>query len=299
MLRCPAAARLARPRLTISSPTQSSPAQGSPTQGSPTARHAPQGGVHPIEWGCELLGTAILLVGGLSAICLDFGAHGPIAAHVASHSLRLLITGLLFAGTGSLVAISPLGRRSGAHLNPVVTLAFWIRGNVHPHDLIGYSVSQFVGAVLGTAVVELLWGNTARVLSFGATVPGRGLDGIEASGVETLMTAALVLTILLMTSHRSSARWTPLVVWLLIAVLVWQGAPYTGTSLNPARSLGPAMLGHRFSIYWVYVIGPTAGALVAAGLHRVLPGDPPVTAKLFHDPRYPSTLGGTAPVAER
>src|SRR5580692_7262434 len=134
MLRCPAAARLARPRLTISSPTQSSPAQGSPTQGSPTARHAPQGGVHPIEWGCELLGTAILLVGGLSAICLDFGAHGPIAAHVASHSLRLLITGLLFAGTGSLVAISPLGRRSGAHLNPVVTMAFWLRGNVHPHD---------------------------------------------------------------------------------------------------------------------------------------------------------------------
>jgi aquaporin Z len=265
----------------------------------PGERRQPRGGLHPVEWSCELVGTALLLIGGLSAICLDFGPHSPIAPHLPSHSWRLLLTGLLFAGSGSLVAISPLGRRSGAHLNPVVTLAFWLRGNVHPHDLLGYSVSQFAGAFLGTVVVDLLWGSTARAVSFGATLPGHGLDGRQAAVVELLMTASLVLAILLMTSHPASARWTPLVVWLLIAALVWQGAPYTGTSLNPARSLAPAVFGHELGIYWVYVAGPVVGALLAAALHRALPGDPPVTAKLFHDPRYPSTLGGTIPVAKK
>jgi aquaporin Z len=263
----------------------------------PRQHHDPQPGLHPIEWGCELIGTALLLIGGLSAICLDFGANGAVATHVASQSSRLLITGLLFAGTGSLVAISPLGRRSGAHLNPAVTLAFWLRGNVHSHDLLGYSVSQLAGAVLGTLTVKALWGHTARVLSFGATMPGHGLDHLEAAGVETLMTAALVLAILLMTSRPSSARWTPLVVWIVVAALVWQGAPYTGTSLNPARSFGPALFAHLLGGYWIYLAGPLAGALLAAALHEVLPGDRPVTAKLFHDPAYRSTLGGSLPIA--
>jgi aquaporin Z len=262
----------------------------------PADPHQPQSGLHPVEWGCEFIGTALLLIGGLSAICLDFGANSAIAVHVPSHSTRLLITGLLFAGAGSLVAISPLGRRSGAHLNPAVTLAFWLRGNVHRHDLLGYSVSQVAGAVLGTLAVEALWGHTARVLSFGATVPGHGLNDLQAAGVETLMTAALVLAILLMTSRPGSAPWTPLIVWIVVAVLVWQGAAYTGTSLNPARSFGPAMLGHRLDVYWIYVAGPLAGAALAAGLHEVLPGGRPVTAKLFHDPSYRSSLGGSLPV---
>lgn len=90
----------------------------------------PQPGLHLAEWSCELLGTALLLLGGSSAVCLDFGPHSPLRG--LGSSVRLLLTGLLFAGTGSLLAISPLGRRSGAHLNPVVTLAFWTQRKVHP-----------------------------------------------------------------------------------------------------------------------------------------------------------------------
>ncbi|MGI8713160.1 MAG: hypothetical protein ACR2NR_08260 [Solirubrobacteraceae bacterium] len=82
------------------------------------------GGWHRLPWGCEFLGTAILLSGGLSAVFLDFGPSSPITPHLSSMSARLLLTGLLFAGTGSLVALSPIGRRSGAHLNPAVTVAF-------------------------------------------------------------------------------------------------------------------------------------------------------------------------------
>jgi len=99
-----------------------------PLYGPRSLRTTP-GNQHLAEWSCELLGTALLLLGGLSAVCLDFGPHSPLRG--LGSSVRLLLTGLLFAGTGSLLAISPLGRRSGAHLNPVVTLAFWTQRKVH------------------------------------------------------------------------------------------------------------------------------------------------------------------------
>lgn len=135
----------------------------------------PQPGLHLAEWSCELLGTALLLLGGLSAVCLDFGPHSPLRG--LASSFRLLLTGLLFAGTGSLLAISPLGRRSGAHLNPVVTLAFWTQRKVHPHDLAGYVGAQLLGAVLGTAAVAGLWGGEARAVHLGATAPRARSDG--------------------------------------------------------------------------------------------------------------------------
>jgi len=255
----------------------------------------PQPGLHLVEWSCELLGTGLLLLGGLSAVCLDFGPHSPLRG--LSSSFRLLLTGLLFAGTGSLLAISPLGRRSGAHLNPVVTLAFWTQRKVHPHDLAGYVGGQLLGAVLGTAVVAGLWGGEARAVHLGATAPGRGLTRPAAMLVEAAMTAVLVLVLLLMTSSAQTARWTALVLWPVIAVLVWQGAPYTGTSLNPARSLGPALLAPLLGPYWVYVAGPLLGGAVAVGGFALLRDRQVLTAKLFHDPRYRSTLGTSLTVS--
>ena len=141
-----------------------------------------EGGWHWAPWLCEFFGTAILLCGGLSAVFLDFGPHSPIAPHLTSHSARLLLTGLLFAGTGSLVALSPLGRRSGAHLNPAVTLAFWTQRKVHPHDLAGYVIAQLLGAITAGAGLKLAWGHTARALHLGATQPGHGFTPLDATG---------------------------------------------------------------------------------------------------------------------
>jgi aquaporin Z len=259
---------------------------------------APQGGWHWAEWSCEFVGTALLLLGGLSAICLDFAPGSPVASAVPDHSARLLITGLLFAGTGSLVAVSPLGRRSGAHLNPSVTLAFWRRGHMHPHDLVGYVVAQVSGAFAGTALVRWWWGSKARAVELGVTQPGHAI-GTGAVGVEAFMTFLLVLGILLMVSSAKTARWTPLLVWILVAVLVWQGAPWTGTSLNAARSLAPAALAPHTAYLWVYLSGPLVGSLVAVAAFSAVPGLETRTAKLFHDPRYSSTMGTTLPVAAR
>jgi aquaporin Z len=235
------------------------------------------------------------LIGGLSAVCLDFGPGSPLDG--VSHSVRLLVTGLLFAGTGSLVALTPFGRRSGAHLNPVVTLGFWTQRKVHPHDVAGYVGAQVVGAIAGTAVIKLVWGHRASAVHLGTTMPGHGLDDVQVVLVEAGMTAALLLAILFMTSSVRTARWTPLVLWFLIAALVWQGASYTGTSLNPARSFGPALLAHLLSNYWIYVVGPVLGGAIAVGIFALFRDVQVVTAKLFHDPSYPSTLASSLPVA--
>jgi aquaporin Z len=219
-----------------------------------------------------------------------------VASVVPDHSARLLITGLLFAGTGSLVAVSPPGRLSGAHLNPSVTVAFWLRGHMHPDDLAGYIVAQVAGAFAGTALVRWWWGQKARAVGLGVTQPGRGIGAAGAAGVEAVMTMLLVGGILLMVSSARTARWTPLLVWLLVAVLVWQGAPWTGTSLNPARSLGPAVLSPNTANLWAYLIGPLTGAVLAVVAFGAVPGLETQVAKLYHDPRYPSTMATTLPL---
>lgn len=243
--------------------------------------------LHWREWLAELAGTALLLIGGLSAITLDFGTHSPVAKVLPSHSMRLLLTGALFAAAGSLIAISPLGRISGAHLNPAVSLAFWLSGKMHHHDVGAYVAAQCAGACLGAIAAKWAWPDLASA-GYGVTQPGPTIAPGEAVLIETGMTALLLLTILLFLSSMRTAHWTPLAVWFVVTLLVWQGAPFTGTSLNPARSLGPALSASNFHDFWIYVIGPLTGAAIAtlivvAGIRLR-----PVTAKLFHDPAYSS-----------
>lgn len=256
-----------------------------------------QGGWHWSEWGSEFAGTMLLLLGGLSAVCLNFATGSPVASVVADHSVRLLLTGALFAATGSLVAVTPLGRRSGAHLNPSVTVGFWLRGHMHPHDLVGYLLAQFAGAFAGAGLVKWWWGYKARSVDLGVTQPGHGIGAPGAAAVEAVMTMLLVLGILLMVSSPRSAPWTPLLSWFLVTMLVWQGAPWTGTSLNPARSLAPAALSPDLANLWAYLVGPVAGSMLAVQVFNTIPGLETRTAKLFHDWRYPSTMATTLPVA--
>lgn len=255
---------------------------------------APTAGWHWVDWACELAGTMVLIAGGLSAVTLDFMAHSPVATLVPSHYWRFLITGVLFASTGALVTVSPLGRRSGAHLNPAVSLAFFTQGHLHRADLAGYVASQCAGALLGAAVVRWCWGHGAVSVHDGLTAPGPGVTPWEAAGIEAAMTGCLVLVIFSFVSSERTARWTPLAVLVVIALLVWQTAALTGTSLNPARSLGPAAVTGDFRDYWAYVVGPLGGALAATFLWRAVPRHT-LTAKLFHDPTYRSVFQSIIP----
>ena len=130
--------------------------------------------LHWFEYGAELVGTAFLLFAGVSAVVVNFGVGSPLVPVVPNKSVRLLITGLLFAGSSSLVAISPLGKLIGGHINPAVTLAFWVQGKMHPFDLGGYLLGQFLGAIIGTWLVVLVCGGQAASVGDGMTVPGAG-----------------------------------------------------------------------------------------------------------------------------
>lgn len=128
------------------------------------------------------------------------------------------------------------------------------------------------------------------------TSPSSSTSTVAAVAIEALMTALLVATILAFLSRRQLAAWTPLAVWILVAVLVWRGAPYTGTSLNPARSIGPALVASNFAGLWIYLAGPAIGATAVAIAVRRL-GIQPLTAKLCHDTHDPSSHASALPVA--
>lgn len=249
-----------------------------------------QGRLHWIEYGAELLGTAILVFVGLSAVVFDFAEGLPMEHLIPNQSIRLLITGLVFAGSGSLVAISPLGKRSGAHINPAVSLAFWLQGKMHHYDIGGYIIGQFIGAIIGAAFLVLVWGKYATSVRNGMTLPGQNYSIMDAFLAEVLMTFLLVLSIFIFVSSYRLMRWTPLMTWLLVATMVWLEAPVSGASMNPARSIGPALVSCLWQNQWLYCIAPLLGAMLAVGGFRLVTiGERDIlTCKLFHVPRYRS-----------
>jgi aquaporin Z len=260
-----------------------------PSAPEPQPAHA---GFHWRIWGAEAAGTGLLVLGALSAVALVLGDRSPVAD--ASESVRLLLTGMLVGVTVTLIVISPLGRLSGAHLNPAVTLAFRVVGRVSRHDVAGYLAAQLAGALAGALAFRLLWGSVALSVDGGVTHPS--LATAAAIGIEAGMTGLLVGMIFVFLSRERLMRWTPLMLWPLIGALVWRGSPYTGTSLNPARSAGPAVAFADFSDLWLYLVAPIFGALAVAVLwRRRHPNAWPMTAKLFHDARYPSSLGCDVP----
>jgi aquaporin Z len=245
--------------------------------------------LHWPEYGAELLGSAFLVFIALSAVTLTFGSGSPLAAVLAASSARRLMAGLILAASGPLVALSPLGKLSGAHLNPALSLAFWLQGKMHPHDLVGYLASQLLGAVLGAGLAVLIWRERAARVHNGVTAPGMGYPIWGILLIEMGLTCLLVLaTFLFLSSHRLM-HWTPLMTWLLVAFIYWLVAPISGSSLNPARSFGPALVSWFWRDQWVYDVASPIGALLAVGLFRSLSRvgiHDVLTAKLFHAPRY-------------
>lgn len=215
----------------------------------------------------EAAGTGLLLLAGLSFVILDFGAGSPLLKWLPDPGTRRLITGFLFGATGGLIAVSPLGKLSGAHLNPVVTFAFWVQGKLQTHMLAGYVLMQFAGAALGSLPL-LLWGQMGSSVAFGATVPGRGYSTVVVIAGEVLTTGTMILGLFFFLSHARLRRFTPLLFPFLYAGMVFLEAPLSGTSTNPARSFGPALVAGIWQDWWIYWLGPLLGALLALALIR-------------------------------
>jgi aquaporin Z len=217
--------------------------------------------------GAELLGTALLVAVGLSIVILAFGLGSPIVELIPSSGMRRLITGFLFGTTGALIALSPLGKESGAHINPAVSLGFWLMGTLKTRLAAGYILAQLTGAVLG-ALPLLAWGKMGRSVMFGATLPGTGYGTYRALLGEMTTTFALVVGLFFFLRHHRLRPFTPALFPFLYAVMVFAEAPISGTSTNPARSLGPAVISGVWDDWWIYWVGPMLGTLLGVAVFR-------------------------------
>jgi glycerol uptake facilitator-like aquaporin len=184
-----------------------------------------------------------------------------------------------------------LGRWGGsqARTSTRPNLAFRVVGRVSGYDVVGYLVAQLVGALSGAVVFRLLWGSVALSVDGGVTHPA--VATLSAIGIEAGMTALLVAMIFVFLSREGLARGTPLMLWPLVGVLVWKGSSYTGTSLNPARSAGPALAFSDFADLWLYFVAPIFGALAVAGVAESPPQDLAADGQALPRPRLPLLAG--------
>jgi len=208
----------------------------------------------------ELFGTFLLVMVAAGAGVVGARSHGQIgrAAAVTAPALTVLAV-ILF-----------MGAVSGAHLNPVVSIAFALRRDFQWRRVPGYVLAQLLGAALAAWVLRLTFGDVAHL---GSTLPGSGFTATQAFVIEVLLTLGLVSTILgTASSAQNLGPLSALGVAGYIALAGLWASPVSGASMNPARSLGPALISGDVHDLWIYLIAPLVGAFAAVLAALVLRG---------------------------
>jgi aquaporin Z len=252
-------------------------------------------GWHLTDRACEFLGTALHLFLGFGAVAVLESPQSTLTSALPGWA-RLVLIGIAFGVLAAIVATSPIGRRSGAHLNPAVTLGFYLRGHTPARDLLGYVAAQVVGALVAAVGFVSAWQAWAPSIHGARTAPAAGLRVWGVIAIEAALTFGLLSVVFAMVSSARTARWTPTVVTGALAGLIWAGAAHTGASMNPARTLGPDIVTGTYPVLWAYFVGPLCGAALAAGAFTLLARErTTLTAKLFHDSEYPSVHATALP----
>ncbi len=217
-------------------------------------------------------------------VLLDY-PQSPLHQAIESASLRRAIGGVAMGISAVLLICSPWGKRSGAHMNPAITLTFLTLDKIKRQDAIFYVVSQFTGAVLGIQIADLLIGMPLRhgTVNYVVTAPGEGYGPWVALGAEFAISSLMMLMVLFISNNSAISRLTPYAAGAMVALYIWIEAPVSGMSMNPARTFGSAVAAQDWTALWIYFAGPLLGMLLAGqlyarcfGWHRVL------CAKLHH-----------------
>lgn len=227
------------------------------------------------KFAVEFLGTAILVFLAVGAATLMFGFKfdgGSVAAGVVATALTFGLT--------LLALVYLIGPVSGSHVNPAVTIGALLTGRISLTEAVGYWVAQFAGGIVGALA---LWGTFSTSPLYHRTTTGLGTDGYGRESMihigeggafifEVVLTAIFVFVVLRVTSSTANAATAAIAIGLTLTVVHLVGIPITGTSVNPARSLGPALVvgGIALSQVWLFIVAPLVGGALAAGLHRLL-----------------------------
>jgi aquaporin Z len=221
----------------------------------------------------EAIGTFFLVFFAVGVATLSFGfkfAGASVSAGVVTTALAFGLVLLALAYT--------LGPLTGCHINPAVTMGFYVSGRMPLIDAVGYWVAQFVGGIAGAFV---LWGIFSASPIYSRKRTGLGADGYGplsmthintagAFGVEVILTLLFVFVVLQATGKLTAPGFAGMAIGLALTVVHLIGIPLTGTSVNPARSLGPALVvgGLALSQVWLFILAPLVGGIVAALLYR-------------------------------
>ena len=216
----------------------------------------------------ELLGTMVLVL---------FGCGSAAIAGTVLGSL-----GIALAFGLSIVAMAyVIGDISGCHINPAVSIGMWIDGRMETKDLILYIVFQCIGAIIGIAILAVIINSAPDLGGYMTTGLGQngfgsassvGLNAVGAIIVEIILTFVFVFTVLGVTKKAENATVAGIVIGLTLAFVHIMGIPLTGTSVNPARSLAPALFmgGQALQQVWVFILAPIVGAVIAGLLYKGL-----------------------------
>jgi aquaporin Z len=166
------------------------------------------------------------------------------------------------------IIYSPLGKQSGAHLNPAVTLTFFRLGKIQGSDAFFYIIAQSLGGLIGVVLSAAVIGMAIEhpAVNYVVTVPGKSGATI-AFLAELLISFGLMLTVLLVSNHRTLAAFTGLMAGCLVAIYISIEAPFSGMSMNPARTFASAAPAHLWTAFWVYLTAPPIGMLLAAEVY--------------------------------
>ena len=192
--------------------------------------------------------------------------------------------GVAMGTTAVAIIFSPFGKRSGAHINPAVTLTFFRLGKIEPWDAAFYTLFQFIGGIAGVLVSAFFLGSLIadRSVNYVVTVPGSGGPAV-AFLAETTISFILMLVILTVSNTKRLGRWTGLFAGVLVATYISIEAPISGMSMNPARTFGSAVAAQLWTGVWIYFIAPPLGMLMAAEVYqRVKSRRAVACAKLHH-----------------
>jgi aquaporin NIP len=209
----------------------------------------------------EGIAAFVLVFAGCGAIVADARYDGVLGAIGVSATFGLVIMAMVYA----------TGHLSGAHINPAVTLAFTATRHFPARDAVAYVAAQLGGAVLAALALAAVW--TDQPADLGATVPTVGAG--SALVYEATLTAILMFVIMAVaTDTRAVGAGAAIAIGGAVGLDALFGGPVTGASMNPARSLGPALVSGQWHDAWVYVVGPLAGAAAGAFAYQLVRGEP-------------------------
>jgi aquaporin Z len=230
-----------------------------------------------------LLG-AFMVLACLFGVLYEF-PQSPARQAIASSLIRRMLMGVSMGLTAVAIIYSPWGKQSGAHINPAVTFTFFRLGKIKTWDAIFYIAAQFVGSAMGVMLVgRFLMAELADpAVRYVVTVPGK--YGIAVAIIaECLITFLLMSTVLYVSNHERISHFTGLFAGLLVATYITFEAPFSGMSMNPARTFGSGLSAGVWTGFWIYLIAPLLGMLTAAEVYLWRKGRLAVKCcKLHHD----------------